>query len=546
MICLLVIAALCLITCLPLCAETSQERQENQGKTDVAAWATSVADDILAAQVAIAGVKDLQEWADSVLPDLVGVGGEWYAIALHQRDSTLSLDAYSRALQIFLRDRQGGEDNAVVCQRYALALLATGGGDRYLSYVSSIPIGTLGHMNYVYGLHLVHNGMNFAMDESTILTYLLQAQAEDGGWSLAGHDAASDVDVTAMTLQALAPYRDTSAVASAAESAWDFLSAAQTENGDFYSYGTTCPESGAQVILALCAWDLPVDDARFVKNHHTLLDGILQYRLDSGSFSHVLGGDENTTATLQVLCAAVAIERAAGGRAPFYTIDPVSSTDRSDLTAPVEIDDGTVLLDFSQMGVKNIIVLSILVVALLACFVLLMRGKRGAKHYLSVALLAALALLAVWLMDIQTPEQYYHATEKDDAIGSVTLTICCHTVAGEPGTEHLPADGVILEETTIPLSEGETVFDILTQAAAAYHLRVVHTGVTAASSKLAYISSINDLSEYDFGDLSGWVYFVNEISPSVGCGNYVLSPGDRIEFAYTCNLGKDVTPTPAQ
>ena len=46
--------------------------------------------------------------------------------------------------------------------------------------------------------------------------------------------------------------------------------------------------------------------------------------------------------------------------------------------------------------------------------------------------------------------------------------------------------------------------------------------------------------EYDFGDLSGWVYHVNGISPSRGCGDYVLSDGDRIEWLYTCELGHDL------
>ena len=57
---------------------------------------------------------------------------------------------------------------------------------------------------------------------------------------------------------------------------------------------------------------------------------------------------------------------------------------------------------------------------------------------------------------------------------------------------------------------------------------------------LPYIAGINYIYEMDFGDLSGWVYHVNGITPSRGCGEYVLEPGDRIEWLYTCELGNDL------
>jgi hypothetical protein len=90
------------------------------------------------------------------------------------------------------------------------------------------------------------------------------------------------------------------------------------------------------------------------------------------------------------------------------------------------------------------------------------------------------------------------------------------------------------------IEDGETVFDILSQVASAQGLRVQNTGVTASSSALAYISGINDLHEFDFGDLSGWVYRVNGERPSVGCGEYKLQDGDKIEFLYSCDLGEDI------
>ena len=60
---------------------------------------------------------------------------------------------------------------------------------------------------------------------------------------------------------------------------------------------------------------------------------------------------------------------------------------------------------------------------------------------------------------------------------------------------------------------------------------------------MVYISGINYLYEFDFGDLSGWMYRVNDTAPSVGCGEYHLSDGDFIEWLYTTDIGNDLAGT---
>ena len=57
---------------------------------------------------------------------------------------------------------------------------------------------------------------------------------------------------------------------------------------------------------------------------------------------------------------------------------------------------------------------------------------------------------------------------------------------------------------------------------------------------MVYIAGINYLYEFEYGDLSGWIYHVNGVSPSVGCADYILKDGDAIEWLYTLNLGEDV------
>lgn len=116
------------------------------------------------------------------------------------------------------------------------------------------------------------------------------------------------------------------------------------------------------------------------------------------------------------------------------------------------------------------------------------------------------------------------------------MTIRCDTIVGKAKSEYIPDDGVILDVTEFVISEGDTAYDILTEAARKYSIQMESVG----GADMIYISGINYLYEFDFGDLSGWMYFVNGESPSVGCDTYTLSDGDNIEWIYTCDLGNDL------
>ena len=54
------------------------------------------------------------------------------------------------------------------------------------------------------------------------------------------------------------------------------------------------------------------------------------------------------------------------------------------------------------------------------------------------------------------------------------------------------------------------------------------------------IEGIANLYEFDCGELSGWMYKVNDWFPNYGCSRYELKDGDKVEWVYTCDLGKDV------
>ena len=56
----------------------------------------------------------------------------------------------------------------------------------------------------------------------------------------------------------------------------------------------------------------------------------------------------------------------------------------------------------------------------------------------------------------------------------------------------------------------------------------------------AYIEGIGNLYEFDCGELSGWMYAVNDWFPNYGCSRYQLQDGDVVTWQYTCDLGDDI------
>lgn len=125
-----------------------------------------------------------------------------------------------------------------------------------------------------------------------------------------------------------------------------------------------------------------------------------------------------------------------------------------------------------------------------------------------------------------------------------TVTIECATVLAHmddlsPGkTELIPADGVLLPETAVAFSEGDTVFDVLQRVCRAQGIHMESNWTPAYNS--AYIEGIGNLYEFDCGEGSGWMYRVNGEFPNYGCSRYTLADGDTVEWVYTCDFGADI------
>ncbi|HWQ80421.1 MAG TPA: DUF4430 domain-containing protein [Anaerovoracaceae bacterium] len=125
-----------------------------------------------------------------------------------------------------------------------------------------------------------------------------------------------------------------------------------------------------------------------------------------------------------------------------------------------------------------------------------------------------------------------------------TLSVRCDTIlnnmdALDPEkTELVPADGAIFATAKVTFYEGESVFNVLLREMKKnkIHMEFVNTPIYNS----AYIEGINNLYEFDCGELSGWMFKVNGWFPNYGCSRYQLKEGDVVEWVYTCDLGRDV------
>ncbi|MEG0377207.1 MAG: DUF4430 domain-containing protein [Eubacterium sp.] len=125
-----------------------------------------------------------------------------------------------------------------------------------------------------------------------------------------------------------------------------------------------------------------------------------------------------------------------------------------------------------------------------------------------------------------------------------TLSISCSSILNNMGNltpgkaDFVPSNGSILGATTVSFNEGESVHDVLQRVCREKGIHMESTFTPAYNS--AYVEGINQLYEFDCGELSGWMYNVNGWFPNYGCSQYSVKNGDVINWVYTCDLGRDV------
>ena len=275
-------------------------------------------------------------------PIVGSIGGEWLTIGLARSGRTVPEGYYDNAVAYVKAeintttnrlDRNKSTDNA----RLILALTAIGkdvtdvGGFDLLAGLDDMKYvkrqGTNGPVWTLIALDSHGYTPAGSVTRDALVETILSLQKDSGAWYINSTNATDDVDMTAMAIQALAPYYKTNeAVKAAVDKALTWLSTMQKSDGSFAEMAgaASSSESTAQVLVALCALGIdPTADARFAKNSFHVVDGLLTFYTGE-AFKHQLADTTvDQMGTEQSYYALAAYMRLTGGRSFLYDMNDV-------------------------------------------------------------------------------------------------------------------------------------------------------------------------------------------------------------------------------
>lgn len=536
----------------------------------------AVIDGILFWKESRLGVTNRSELLHVLSPAAGTSPTDWYAAALLQDPSyTGNTEAYMAQLLEVMKNPEPTD-----VEQYRRLLLWAWGGNMLEALpkdvVSPETLKDKGILSLVYELKYCA-AFDLPVPEET-LSSLLESELPEGGFALSGNVA--DIDVTAMTLQALLPYKEQEAVRDCIHRILVVLSRLQREDGSFASYGTSNTESTAQVILALCASQEDVFSDAFVKEGNTLWDGLKRFQLESGGFAHMQGGAENEIASAQALYACVMLRQNLMHQLPEHSEESTASTEEvlssqeatqnvtqegasqnasqegeaSQEKEPSSAQNGTTGGDGTGLGVhslsgRQIKAVLLLLVALLGVLLMLsvflgeVPGAKGERPGVKARFLwhksRLLGILVGWSVLLVLLALFLRV----DSVSEFALEHTLSAPSENQDVVYLSIDtrgeqGFFLEQEAFVLQEGDTVFSLLQRVTEANGISLAYQGGTFGSS--VYVQGIGGLFEFEEGALSGWMFRVNGVIVQSDCESVTLSPGDVVEWIYTRNLGEDV------
>ena len=223
-------------------------------------------------------------------------GDEWLIYALLRNGVEISSDVQDAYYQSAAAEvkKWNADQKPTDIERVALALTAMGkditdvDGTDLVSMICNSEKLSDGSNELIYAL-MALDAANVAIpadakwSRNTIIEAMLGFQNENGGFGLTGKDSTS-VDMTAMALQALAPYQERTEVKEAIDRA---VSCLKEEMRDDFGYGTS--ESTAQVLLALSCLGIDPTSAEvgFGTPNFNMITNLMKYRQNDGGFSHL-------------------------------------------------------------------------------------------------------------------------------------------------------------------------------------------------------------------------------------------------------------------
>ncbi len=361
------------------------------------------ADGIVEWKCEMTGAESVEELINDKLTSNAGdQTADWYILGMARLYDNYDFSRYADALSIKIEEIKASADPASVTvtdlHRMALALTAAGGDPADLIAYSTYnrgfvaPLDKQGVTGPLWAL-ITLDSMQQDVPEASyysreeIIRMILDDEKDGGGFALAG--PAADPDITAMAVQALAPYYNSTdpgfSVRDAVDRALTKLSQLQEETGDFSSWGNRNAQTGAQVMLALSCLDIdPQTDPRFIKNGNTLMDGLLLYRMQDKGFANTFPAERSNSKTSeQVLYTFTALLRQMSGRRHLYDMRPESgdeqsliSTDSSSLTSSADPGQDPETELKTNKKIIIIAVSSLLFILIITMVIVLLRKRR--------------------------------------------------------------------------------------------------------------------------------------------------------------------------
>ena len=417
---------------------------------------------------------------------------------------------------------------------------------------------------------------------------LLDAQISDGSWGIDADFPGSNVDMTAMVVQALAPYCSTNAnVKDAVDKAVKWLSAEYQKTGD---YGSS--ESAAQVIVALSALNIDAKiDSRFQHNGISVLSNFLSYA-DPNSKGFLHDKQPNSTvnqmASEQAAYTLVAYDRHVNGSKRLYDMSDVTKRENADAQAVIDMINQIGYVDESSYNaiaearnaynklsaadkakVENYNTLTAAETsykailkqkqtdqykALKAHYDDLLNDKT--KKYGTAAKKKLASILQQAQTDMNAAEScervtaiYEKAITDLDAVKPGDIEITFRLIGALEATQdvdlttdsYLPEYVTWVPTKTYALQENATVYDLFTEAMSDAGLRYI-------GAESNYVSTIYApsclggyaLSEFTNGKKSGWMYTVNGKHPNQGLKNWTLNDNDVVVWHYVNDYSHEV------
>lgn len=139
---------------------------------------------------------------------------------------------------------------------------------------------------------------------------------------------------------------------------------------------------------------------------------------------------------------------------------------------------------------------------------------------------------------IKTTEQYYNESNSENTdLIAVTFSIDCKKIV-ENKLNSLQNDGIIIDKTEYHIPKNSSVYDLLIKAVKKNKIPIEIQGNELNKENSVYIEGIDNIYEFDYGELSGWIYLVNNQQILKSADKCILNDGDIVEWKYTLDLNK--------